>query len=139
MFNFLKICGYGLLAIILSPFWVALLALMAVYGIIAFLVMTIRIIIIDIRNLFAKNKDNVQDPLGLLPEDYEVIRIKAAQDAILVETIQHNPFASTAPHQPENISEIDNYDYIDHSALSNNDDTESVSPLTDDGDGDPDD
>lgn len=92
MFNFLKICGQGVLAIILSPLWISLLAIMAVYGLIVFLITTIRIIVTDIHNLFVKDKDEIKDPLGLLIEDYEVMRIKKAQEAVAVDVITSKPY-----------------------------------------------
>lgn len=92
MFNFLKICGQGVLAIILSPLWISLLAIMAVYGLIVFFITTIHIIITDIHNLFVKDKDEIKDPLGLLIEDYEVMRIKKAQEAVAVDVVTSKPY-----------------------------------------------
>ncbi len=114
MFNFLKICGQGVLAIILSPLWISLLAIMAVYGLIVFFITTIRIIITDIHNLFVKNKDEIKDPLGLLIEDYEVMRIKKAQEAIAVDVVTSKPYQESnetnkyAPIEVQKEEEEDN-------------------------------
>ena len=80
MFNFLKICGIGILAVLLSPLWITFFALMIVVLLITFILMTFKVLFYDIRNFFVKDKDSVGDPLGDLPEDYEVKRILAARD-----------------------------------------------------------
>lgn len=87
MFNFLKICGKGLLAIILSPLWLSAFLLTAIFGLLLFIFNSIRILFIDLHNLFAKSEADIIDPLGDLPEDLEVQRIKKANEASLVQVV----------------------------------------------------
>ena len=87
MFNFLKICGIGILAVLLSPLWITFFALMIVVLLITFILMTFKVLFYDIRNFFVKDKDSVVDPLGDLPEDYEVKRILAAREKADLELI----------------------------------------------------
>ena len=90
MFDFLKICGIGVLTIVLSPVWIAILAIYAVYCLLLFLFTMFRTIYIDLRNLFVKDKTKIVDPLGKLPEDYEAKRIMDAQEAVFVNLSQGN-------------------------------------------------
>jgi len=94
MFNFLKICGKGLLAILLSPFWLSAFLLTAVFGLVLFIFNSFRILVIDLHNLFAKKQSDIIDPLGDLPEDLEVLRIKKANEASLVQVV--DPSKATA-------------------------------------------
>lgn len=87
MFNFLKICGKGLLAIILSPLWLSAFLLTAIFGLLLFIFNSVRILFIDLHNLFAKSEADIIDPLGDLPEDLEVQRIKKANEASLVQVV----------------------------------------------------
>ena len=87
MFNFLKICGIGILAVLLSPLWITFFALMIVVLLVTFILMTFKVLFYDIRNFFVKDKDSVVDPLGDLPEDYEVRRILAAREKADLELI----------------------------------------------------
>lgn len=87
MFNFLKICGIGILAVLLSPLWITFFALMIVVLLVVFILMTFKVLFYDIRNFFVKDKDSVVDPLGDLPEDYEVKRILAAREKADLELI----------------------------------------------------
>lgn len=87
MFNFLKICGIGILAVLLSPLWITFFALMIVVLLITFILITFKVLFYDIRNFFVKDKDSVVDPLGDLPEDYEVKRILAAREKADLELI----------------------------------------------------
>ena len=87
MFNFLKICGIGILAVLLSPLWITFFALMIAVLLVVFILMTFKVLFYDIRNFFVKDKDSVVDPLGDLPEDYEVKRILAAREKADLELI----------------------------------------------------
>ncbi len=87
MFNFLKICGIGILAVILSPLWISFFALVAVIMLITFIFNTIKVIYFDLRNFFVKDKNNVIDPLGDLPEDFEVRRLLDAQEKLNAELL----------------------------------------------------
>ncbi len=84
MFNFLKICGMGLLAVLLSPLWIALLAIAAVFGLLLFIFMLIRMLYLDLHNFFVKDKSKIKDPFGDLPEDLEVKRLLKAQEAVVL-------------------------------------------------------
>ena len=100
MFNFLKICGIGVLAVLLSPLWISFFALMLIYLFFAFIFMSIRVLYLDIKNFFVKDKDDIVDPLGDLPEDYEVRRIleareKADVELIINETKNETPIETT--------------------------------------------
>lgn len=102
MFNFLKICGKGILAILLSPLWLSAFLLTAVLGLILFIFNSFRILIIDLHNV---SKPNAIDPLGDLPEDLEALRIKKANEAVVqvVDTSQSSVTAvpsSPTPAQP---------------------------------------
>lgn len=84
MFNFLKICGMGLLAVLLSPLWIALLAIATVFGLLLFIFMLIRMLYLDLHNFFVKDKSKIKDPFGDLPEDLEVKRLLKAQEAVVL-------------------------------------------------------
>ena len=92
MFNFLKICGKGILAILLSPLWLSAFLLTAVIGLILFIFNSFRILIIDLHNV---SKPNAIDPLGDLPEDLEVLRIKKANEAVVQVVDTANPTTVT--------------------------------------------
>ena len=68
MFDILKTCLYGLLAILLSPFVCLFLLLYAIYWIFLFLYILIRSIVIDLRNIFNKKGEFI-NPFKELPED----------------------------------------------------------------------
>lgn len=87
MTSFLKTFGVGLLTIILSPVWIPLFALVAVYLLLVFIFMSLKVLYFDIKNIFVKDKDKIIDPLGDLPEDYEVRRLLEAQEKADVELI----------------------------------------------------
>ena len=87
MTSFLKTFGIGLLTIILSPVWIPLFALVAVYLLLVFIFMSLKVLYFDIKNIFVKDKDKIIDPLGDLPEDYEVRRLLEAQEKADVELI----------------------------------------------------
>lgn len=104
MFNFLKICGIGILAVLLSPLWITFFALMIVVLLVVFILMTFKVLFYDIRNFFVKDKDSVVDPLGDLPEDYEVKRILAAREKADLELIVSEEKDDT-PIEVESIDE----------------------------------
>lgn len=87
MTSFLKTFGVGLLTIILSPVWIPLFALVSVYLLLVFIFMSLKVLYFDIKNIFVKDKDKIIDPLGDLPEDYEVRRLLEAQEKADVELI----------------------------------------------------
>ena len=49
--------------------------------------MSLKVLYFDIKNIFVKDKDKIIDPLGDLPEDYEVRRLLEAQEKADVELI----------------------------------------------------
>lgn len=104
MFNFLKICGKGLLAILLSPLWLGFFLLVAAYGILLFIYMFFKNLFIDLHNLFVKDKDDIVDPLGDLWEDQEVLRIKKANEASLVQVSEVSVSTSSPSPAPSEVS-----------------------------------
>ena len=97
MFDILKTCLYGLLAILLSPFVCLFLLLYAVYGIFLFLYILIRSIVIDLRNIFNKKGEFI-NPFKELPEDVLCRQILERQKEEL-----QNPQGSEVKEQVQNI------------------------------------
>lgn len=97
MFDILKTCLYGLLAIVLSPFVCLFLLLYAIYGIFLFLYILIRSIVIDLRNIFNKKGEFI-NPFKELPEDVLCRQILERQKEEL-----QNPQGSEVKEQVQNI------------------------------------
>ena len=112
MTSFLKTFGVGLLTIILSPVWIPLFALVAVYLLLVFIFMSLKVLYFDIKNIFVKDKDKIIDPLGDLPEDYEVRRLLEAQEKadvelIVQETRDTTPIETTVVEEEKEVLTIE--------------------------------
>lgn len=115
MFNFLKICGMGLLAVLLSPLWIGLLAIVAVFGLFLFIFMLIRMLYLDLHNFFVKDKSKVKDPFGDLPEDLEVKRLLKAQEAVVLSQQAQATIPTSIPNEQPIVIEEQNASYIENS------------------------
>ena len=112
MTSFLKTFGVGLLTIILSPVWIPLFALVSVYLLLVFIFMSLKVLYFDIKNIFVKDKDKIVDPLGDLPEDYEVRRLLEAQEKadvelIVQETRDTTPIETTVVEEEKEVLTIE--------------------------------
>ena len=112
MTSFLKTFGVGLLTIILSPVWIPLFALVSVYLLLVFIFMSLKVLYFDIKNIFVKDKDKIIDPLGDLPEDYEVRRLLEAQEKadvelIVQETRDTTPIETTVVEEEKEVLTIE--------------------------------
>lgn len=107
MFNFLKICGMGLLAVLLSPLWIGLLAIVAIFGLLLFVFMLFRVLFLDLHNLCVRDKSKIKDPFGDLPEDMEVKRLLQAQEAVILSQTQMTAPTSYQVERPMNAPEME--------------------------------
>lgn len=114
MFNFLKICGMGLLAVLLSPLWIGLLAIVAVFGLFLFIFMLIRMLYLDLRNFFVKDKSKVKDPFGDLSEDLEVKRLLKAQEAVVLSQQAQVTIPTSVSSEHPIVIEEQNAPYIEN-------------------------